>query len=80
MNKLNSEMSISLYYYFIILACLISTIAHAQTTKIPSVKVNHDQPLNWIPFNWIGDKVSGRYFDKLAITIPVTLDKKTVFE
>ena len=75
MNKLNSEMSTSLLYYFIILACLISTITHAQTTKIPSVKAKHGQPLNWIPFNWTGDSVSGRYFDKLAITIPVTLDK-----
>jgi hypothetical protein len=33
------------------------------------------QQLNWIPFNWIGDSVSGRYFDKLAITVPVTVDK-----
>jgi hypothetical protein len=28
----------------------------------------------WIPFKWEGDSVSGKYFDKLAITIPVTLD------
>lgn len=32
------------------------------------------QELQWIPFNWVGDSVSGKYFDKLAITIPVTLD------
>jgi hypothetical protein len=32
------------------------------------------QKLNWIPFNWQGDSVAGRFFDKLAITIPVTLD------
>ncbi|MFN8339406.1 MAG: hypothetical protein U0T36_10355 [Saprospiraceae bacterium] len=32
------------------------------------------QKLQWIPFNWVGDSVSGKYFDKLAITIPVTLD------
>lgn len=32
------------------------------------------QKMQWIPFNWVGDSVSGKYFDKLAMTIPVTLD------
>jgi hypothetical protein len=32
------------------------------------------QKLRWIPFNWEGDSVSGKYFDKLAITIPVSVD------
>ena len=32
------------------------------------------QKLEWIPFNWVGDSISGKYFDKLAITIPVTID------
>jgi hypothetical protein len=32
------------------------------------------QNIEWIPFNWVGDTVSGKYFDKLAITVPVTLD------
>ena len=32
------------------------------------------QKINWIPFNWVGDSISGKYFDKLAITIPITLD------
>jgi hypothetical protein len=32
------------------------------------------QKIQWIHFNWLGDSVSGKYFDKLAITIPVTLD------
>lgn len=33
------------------------------------------QKLDWIPFNWEGAGISGKYFDKLAITIPVTIDK-----
>ena len=33
-----------------------------------------EQKIKWIPFNWNGDSVSGKYFDKLAMTIPVTLD------
>lgn len=32
------------------------------------------QKLDWIPFNWEGDSVSGKYFDKLGITVPVSLD------
>lgn len=32
------------------------------------------QKPEWIPFYWEGDSISGKYFDKLAITIPVTLD------
>lgn len=33
------------------------------------------QKLDWIPFNWEGAEVSGKYFDKLAMTIPVSVDK-----
>jgi hypothetical protein len=33
------------------------------------------QKMEWIPFNWEGAVVSGKYFDKLAITIPVSIDK-----
>jgi hypothetical protein len=32
------------------------------------------QKINWIPFDWVGDSVSGKYFDKLAITIPVSIE------
>jgi len=32
------------------------------------------QKLEWIPFSWEGDTISGKYFDKLAITIAVSLD------
>ena len=32
------------------------------------------QKLPWIPFNWVGDSLSGKYFDKLVITIPVSFD------
>ncbi len=33
------------------------------------------QKMEWIPFNWEGASVSGKYFDKLAITIPVSVDE-----
>lgn len=32
------------------------------------------QKLNWIPFEWVEDSISGRYFDKAAIIIPVNID------
>jgi hypothetical protein len=32
------------------------------------------QQLPWIPFNWEGGTLAGRHFDKVAITVPVTLD------
>lgn len=36
--------------------------------------ISFGQKIEWIPFNWEGDSVSGKYLDKLAITIPITLD------
>lgn len=32
------------------------------------------QKLEWIKFNWIGDSVSCRFYDKLAMIIPVTVE------
>lgn len=32
------------------------------------------QDLKWIPFKWTGDSVSGRYFDKSSMLIPVKID------
>lgn len=31
------------------------------------------QNIHWIPFEWKGDTVSGRYFDKAALVIPVKI-------
>lgn len=35
---------------------------------------SYGQKLDWIPFNWVGDSISGKYFDKLVMTIPVTVE------
>ncbi len=48
-------------HFFVVIFLLISATSFGQK-------------LEWIPFNWVGDSISGKYFDKLAITIPVTLD------
>ena len=30
--------------------------------------------LSWIPFEWVGDTIGGRFFDKLAINLPFSTD------
>lgn len=33
-----------------------------------------ESKIPWINFNWVGDSLSGRYFDKLAINVPFRID------
>ena len=46
---------------FIVINLFIGTVAFGQK-------------VNWIPFEWVGDSLSGKYFDKAAINIPVSID------
>ncbi|WP_299286896.1 hypothetical protein [uncultured Mucilaginibacter sp.] len=39
-----------------------------------STVTTNAQDLKWIPFKWAGDSVSGKYFDKLGINIPVKIN------
>ena len=32
------------------------------------------EPVPWIPFEWVGDTISGRFFDKLAINLPFSIE------
>lgn len=34
----------------------------------------HGQSIQWIPFEWASDSYSGRYFDKVAINVPVQIE------
>ena len=34
----------------------------------------HGQNIKWIPFEWISDSSSGRYFEKAAIDVPVQIE------
>jgi hypothetical protein len=45
----------------IIALSLLATSANAQKAE-------------WIPFKWVGARFSGKYFDKAAIVIPVTIE------
>jgi len=36
--------------------------------------VSKAQDVKWIPFHWTGDTISGKYFDKSAIVIPVSIE------
>lgn len=35
---------------------------------------SHKSSLEWIPFNWVGDTISGKYIEKAYIYIPVKVD------
>ena len=48
-------------FYIIIFSFIISSMSYGQK-------------LNWIPFEWVSDSISGKYYDKLAINIPVSID------
>jgi hypothetical protein len=48
-------------FYIILFSLIISSLSYGQK-------------LNWISFEWVSDSVSGKYFDKLAINIPVSID------
>ena len=50
--------------YLVSLLFSISVISYSQSS----------QNFEWIPFSWVSDSVSGKYFEKLAIFIPVTID------
>jgi len=47
--------------YIILFSLIISSLCYGQK-------------LNWIPFEWVSDSISGKYYDKLAINIPVSID------
>ncbi len=34
----------------------------------------HAQDLKWMPFRWKGDSISGKYFDKSAMFVPLKID------
>jgi len=42
---------------------------------ITSCSQKKNSQLEWIPFAWVSDSVSGKYFEKIAIFIPVTIDE-----
>jgi hypothetical protein len=49
---------------------LSSSAAFCQTPQ----KDLNTLSLPWIKFNWVGDSLANRYFDKIAITIPIRID------
>ncbi len=55
---------------FFLLNLLIASAAFAQLSQ----KKMDDYHLPWIKFNWKGEILSDRYFDKVAMTIPVKID------
>lgn len=54
--------------FILVLAFISTTFAQINRENIDKL------PLPWIQFNWQGDSLAHRYFDKAAITIPVKID------
>jgi hypothetical protein len=52
-----------------LLVLLASTTGLGQKKSLPG-----SDKYDWVPFQWQGDTVSNRYFDKLAITVPIHID------
>jgi hypothetical protein len=38
------------------------------------VLIGHSQESHWIKFNWVGDSIGAKYFDKTAIDIPIQIE------
>jgi len=56
-------------------AALFATLIFSSVTAAQITRAKIDAlHLPWIKFDWQGDSLSNRYFDKLAITIPVKID------
>ena len=70
MNKSNKSTmkTIRLTCLFIICS-LMCTGSYGQKSTVPRRYVPQ-----WFSFKWYSDSVSGRYFDKLAILLPVKID------
>jgi hypothetical protein len=52
---------------------MLSKISIAFLFFVSAITANA-QNVKWIPFNWSGDSISGKYFDKASIKIPVKID------
>lgn len=38
------------------------------------INSSYAQKVQWMPFHWEGDTIQGRYFDKIVMSVPVTID------
>jgi len=55
----------------IFIVCFLAVCTHVFGQKRIGIKKDKYQ---WLSFKWHGDRVSGRYFDKLAIMLPVKIN------
>lgn len=55
-----------------ILFYVISTVFLFGCSNVKNEKKNIQY--SWIKFEWVGDSIGNRYFDNLAINIPITID------
>jgi len=56
--------------FFTLLLLIAVTVASAQTYKTST----GTSRLHWIKFNWVGDSLGTKYFDKAAIILPIRIN------
>lgn len=53
---------------------LMSIIILASCGNVKTVKIQNEEQNSWIKFEWVGDSIGNKYFDKIAITIPFSIE------
>lgn len=61
------QMKMYFFRFWVLLSLGVSIVV--------SCSQRSSQNLEWIPFTWVSDSVSGKFVDKIAINIPVTIDE-----
>src|SRR5215216_2672995 len=57
----------------LIIGCFIAFSVFCSCSSQNKLPKDPDR-YNWFSFKWYADSVSGRYFDKLALTLPVEIN------
>lgn len=70
-----SKKNINLLYWKTVLVstCFITVLLGCSDVK-KNQKAQNKHQHHWVNFNWEGDSISGRYFDKTYITIPFSIE------
>ena len=57
---------------FVFISCIVAVVSCSNFKK--NKNTQNQQELNWINFNWEGDSIGVKYFDKTYITIPFSIE------
>ena len=69
--KRNGVQALILVFVLAIASC--ANPKNKEEAKVKEI-IKQESELSWISFKWIGDSIGHRYFDKLGIAIPFSID------